>query len=179
MLSKTHSKYIQSLHHKKTRDSEAVFIAEGNKVVTELIQADQFLCREIWATAPWADRHQTSLTPEYLQKLQIVTDIELEKISALQTPNEVLAIFEQQPGYGFQPEQQLTLMLDTIQDPGNLGTIIRIADWFGIKNLVCSINTADCYNPKVVQSTMGSIARVNIFYTNLEEWLRQHPHIAT
>lgn len=179
MLSKTHSKYIQSLHHKKTRDAEAVFIAEGNKVVTELIQADQFLCREIWATATWADKNHITLSPDYAEKLQVVTDIELEKISALQTPNEVFAIFEQQPGYGFQPEGQLTLMLDTIQDPGNLGTIIRIADWFGIKNLVCSTNTADCYNPKVVQSTMGSIARVNILYTNLLEWLQQHEQIAT
>ena len=101
-----------------------------------------------------------------------VTATELERISQLSTPNKVVAIAAQfKTGDEIITKGLITLVLDTIQDPGNLGTIIRIADWFGIGQIVCSEDSADCYNPKVVQSTMGSIARVKVYYTDLEEWL--------
>jgi TrmH family RNA methyltransferase len=104
-----------------------------------------------------------------------VKDFELEKISLLSTPHSVLAIFEQrQQAAPADIKQKLTLVLDNIQDPGNMGTIIRTADWFGVDTIVCSHGCADRYNPKVVQSTMGSLARVNVFYTEIAEWLQQN-----
>jgi TrmH family RNA methyltransferase len=101
----------------------------------------------------------------------------LEKISALSTPNQVLAVFKKAKETAIPIKGKITLLLDTIQDPGNLGTIIRIADWFGVSGIVCSVNSVDVYSPKVVQSTMGSIARVNIIYTDLKEWLLRNKQV--
>ena len=172
MLSKSTIKYIQSLQHKKLRDAEGLFVAEGPKLVMELLEGKIFQCRGLYALASWIEK-QTQL-PEFIHNelLFPVTEIELEKIAQLTQPNAVVAVFEKkivQPTFPLQ--QQFTLLLDDIQDPGNLGTIIRIADWFGVKNIVCSKQTADMYNAKVVQSTMASLQNVNILYTDLLPWL--------
>ena len=165
MISKNEIKYIQTLFHKKTRDTEGLFIAEGVKLVNELIESD-FAVKKIYATEGWAALHA------HLNTVQIVQGYQLEKISNLANPNQVLAVVEQKK---ILKEPSLTgtitLVLDGIQDPGNLGTIIRIADWFGIKQIIASTDTADMYNPKVVQSTMGSIIRINVWYKDLPSFL--------
>jgi TrmH family RNA methyltransferase len=165
MLNRNEAKYIQSLYHKKNRDEEGLFIAEGVKIVDELINAD-FNIKKIYALKDWIGMH--SIT----QNVTEINEDELKRISNFETPNKVLAVVQkkrsaQMPGL----ENKITLLLDGIQDPGNLGTIIRTADWFGIENIIASNDTADVYNPKVIQSTMGSIARVNVFYTELSAFL--------
>lgn len=179
MLSKTHSKYIQSLHHKKFRDAEGLFIAEGSKVVPELIQSGKFICTEMFGLTEWLQPNEQLLRKHYKGLLHEVALHELEKISALSTPNQVLAVFKKNSTPHINVKGKLNLVLDDIQDPGNLGTIIRIADWFGVENIICSEHSADMYNPKVVQSTMGSIGRVNVVYTNLLDFLQQHAAIKT
>ena len=176
MISKNLLKLIRSLESKKGRRKEGLFVAEGPKVVGDLIRhqtpvrligTEEWFCDSGWQ--PRADVDER------------VSADELRRISFLQHPQQVVGIFrlldQQLPNdfTGDRCSRQLTLALDGIQDPGNLGTIIRIADWFGISDIVCSSDTADVYNPKVVQATMGSLARVNIFYTNLPSWLRQLP----
>jgi TrmH family RNA methyltransferase len=174
MLSKTHAKYIQSLHHKKFRDEEGLFIAEGDKVVLDLLQSGKFLCKELFALKDWLQDNEINIRKSYSGVFEIITEIELEKISALSTPNQVLAVFYKAIKAPVDIKGKISLMLDTIQDPGNLGTIIRIADWFAISTIICSEGTADIYNPKVVQSTMGSLGRVDIYYTDLHEVLQQY-----
>jgi len=167
MLSKNVIKDIQSLSHKKHRAETGLFIAEGPKVVNELLNAIPEQVKAVYAVESWEK-------PEGLRSpinIENISSIELEKISGLQTPNQVLAVFRQ-----FQPMEPVAgkgicLYLDTIQDPGNFGTIIRIADWFGIKDIICSKGCADMYNSKVVQATMASIARVNVWYDEDETWL--------
>jgi TrmH family RNA methyltransferase len=175
MFNKTHTKYIQSLHHKKFRDENGVFIAEGPKGVLELLESQKFTCLQLFALHDWVDENKNLLTKYKVPEVIAVKDFELEKISLLTAPNTLLAVFktkkEKTPA---DIKNKITLVLDTIQDPGNFGTIIRIADWFGIENIICSPGCADMYNPKVVQSTMGSLARVNIFYTDLPGWLKQN-----
>ena len=173
MLSKTHTKYIQSLAHKKFRDESGLFIAEGPKVVLDLLNSRKFLCKEIFALESWMQDEQKLLATLSNCKLEIVQDFELKKLSSLSTAHSVLAVFEKRK----QELQVVTsgriiLALDAVQDPGNLGTIIRIADWFGITDVVCAIGTADMYNTKVVQSTMGSLGRVQLIYTDLPGWLK-------
>lgn len=173
---KTKIKYIQTLGQKKFRESEGVFIAEGPKVVEELMHAIPSKIREVYALESWTNVHGDRVGAAIVST---INDWELEKISQLTTPNQVLAVIEQ---FDDVPEISttgvITIALDTIQDPGNLGTIIRIADWFGIRQIVCSTGCADRYHPKVVQSTMGSIARVNMLYTDLAAWLtEQHSRI--
>ncbi len=165
MISKNEIKYIQTLFHKKTRNEEGLFIAEGVKLINELIESD-FVIKKIYATEEWA-----SIYPN-IDTVQIIQDFELEKISSLATPNQVVALLEQRETVN-EPSlsNSITLVLDGIQDPGNLGTIIRIADWFGIKQIIASIDTVDMYNPKVVQSTMGSIIRINVWYKDLPSFL--------
>ncbi len=177
MLSKTHSKYIQSLHHKKTRDTENVFIAEGNKTVPELLAAGNFHCKELLAVTGWLQQHSVFLQQYFHGVVHELLPHEMEKISALSTPGEVLAVFEKQPATAFDPKGKISLLLDTIQDPGNLGTIIRIADWFGIRNVICSADCAELYNSKVVQATMGSLGRVNVLYTDIEKWLVENRQV--
>lgn len=179
MLSKTHSKYIQSLHNKKSRDAENVFIAEGNKTVPELLAAGNFDCKELLAVTGWLQQHSAFLQKYFHGTVHELLPHEMEKISALATPGDVLAVFEKQAATAFDPKGKISLVLDTIQDPGNLGTIIRIADWFGIQNIVCSAACADMYNPKVVQATMGSLGRVNVLYTAIEKWLAENKHVAS
>lgn len=174
MLSKTQVKYIQSLHHKKFRDEENVFIAEGNKVVIELLQSKKFICKELIALPEWFNENESLVRKFYSDEFQITDENNLRRISALSTPSAVLALFKKTKSEPINLVNKLTLMLDTIQDPGNFGTIIRIADWFGIETIICSDSTVDMYNPKVVQSTMGSLGRVNIVYTDLPEFIQSN-----
>lgn len=178
MISKPHTKYIQSLQHKKLRDELNLFIAEGPKLVPELLKESVFTCKEIFAVKEWMDENEKLLRLHDSTSLIEVEVFELEKISALTTPNQVLAVFEKRsPVADIETKGKITLVLDTIQDPGNMGTILRIADWFGIEHMVCSSGTADIYNPKVVQGTMGSLGRVNVLYTDLVDWLQQNKKV--
>ena len=171
MLSKNKIKLIQSLNRKKNRDESGVFLVEGNKMVEEAIRSG-FKIELIICTSYFADQH-----PEiYSQTTElIITDSEsISKASLLQNPQDALAIVCQ-PRNGFPElnlENQLCLALDFIQDPGNLGTILRIADWYGIKHIVCSENTVDVFNPKVVQASMGAIFRVKTFITDLSSFIK-------
>lgn len=173
MLSKAKIKFIHSLELKKNRRQEGVFVAEGPKVVGDLLEMMRptFLI----ATSEWMNANRDLQTDEWLE----VTDEELAKASFLKHPQQVLATFPIPPSlHEVSPEvdpNQLSLMLDGVQDPGNLGTIIRIADWFGINDVYCSQDTADVFNPKVVQATMGSIARVRVHYADLPELLSRLP----
>ena len=170
-LSKNKIKQIHSLELKKFRTSTHTFIAEGFKCVGELLK-EGFKAQTIIATPDWQAPFSKSCFPEYID----VTDDELRKASLLPHPQQVLGIFEIPDTHidcnlNDIASEDLCLCLDGIQDPGNLGTIIRTADWFGIRNIICSENTADAYSPKTVQATMGSIARVNIYYANLPSLL--------
>ena len=170
MISKNLIKYIRSLENKKTRNSEGLFIAEGPKVVGDLME--YYKPVKIIATTNWLEQNRLITNADTFA----VTEEELRKVSLLQHPQQVLALFPiPDTPLPDVDNHSLILALDNIQDPGNLGTIIRIADWFGITAIVCSQNTADIYNPKCVQATMGSIARTNIVYTELEEWLDNLP----
>lgn len=172
MLSKKIVKYIQSLSHKKFRDEEGAFIAEGPKVVGELLSQKKMKCTLLCAEKIWFSQHKVLLEEVASENIYETDDHWLKSISQLKTPNQVVAVFEKYEV----PEipklaGNISVMLDDLQDPGNLGTIIRIADWFAIENIICSTNSVDCFNPKVVQSTMGSIARVNVLYTDLEKFI--------
>lgn len=171
MPGKLKTKYIQSLGHKKHRDEEGLFIAEGPKIVEELLLSSGPYIQEVYAVKEWIkDNYHTDSVA-----VTEVTEAELGKISQLKTPNQVLAVVKKF-GTTDKPvvKGRVSLVLDTIQDPGNMGTIIRIADWFGIGQVICSNDSADIYNPKVVQATMGSIARVKVYYTDLADWLKKH-----
>ncbi|MDB5191790.1 MAG: methyltransferase [Segetibacter sp.] len=171
MLSKNEVKYIQSLGHKKQRDELGLFIAEGPKLVAELLQSD-FEIHNIYATEDWLATNQNGET-----KITAVTNEELARISQLQTPNQVLITAKQKTATSLIITKSKTLVLDGIQDPGNMGTIIRIADWFGISQVVCSTDSVELYNPKVVQATMGSICRVNVYYTPLITFFEGIKHL--
>ena len=169
MLTKNQVKYIQSLGQKKARDGEGVFIAEGPKTVEEFLKAPDTHIRQIFALKKWADANREKAVHTELVEID---EADLERISQQKTPNQVLAVVSKYKANEMPDiKNKITLALDTIQDPGNMGTIIRIADWFGVKNIICSKDSADIYNPKVVQSTMGSLARVNIMYADLAGWL--------
>ena len=174
MLSKSKVKYIQSLGQKKFRDEAGLFIAEGPKIVSELISICPAQVKEVFALEDWLNEHASLLTG---CRTEIISTEELEKISHLKTPNTVLALVSFFGDEQLQLGGRLSIGLCGIQDPGNLGTIIRIADWFGISQVICSEDSADRYNPKVIQSTMGSIARVNVIYTDLEALLRRNTGI--
>jgi RNA methyltransferase, TrmH family len=180
MLSKTHTKYIQSLWHKKQRDETGLFIAEGPKLVADLLHSKVYACKELFAREAWLQQQGSMLASLKGISINVVADFELEKISNLTTANSVVAVFEKRrEDLQFKTAGKITLALDTIQDPGNLGTIIRIADWFGVEHIVCSKGCADMYNPKVVQSTMGSLGRVHVIYTNLAFWLEENKQVIT
>jgi TrmH family RNA methyltransferase len=178
MLSKTIVKYIQSLAHKKLRDEHGVFIAEGPKVVAELLHSNKFPCKIICGLQSWMDDNAVLLRNISAEDKIEINESELERISLLQTPNKVMAVFYKKENELTDLKNNFSLMLDEIQDPGNMGTIIRTADWFGIKNIICSNECADCYNPKVVQASMGSLGRVNIIYTQLEEFIHENKGIS-
>lgn len=161
MLSKSQIKTITSLKQKKYRLQQGLFVAEGVKTINELL-ASQFSLQQLYTTNSF--KIDANLET-------VVSENELKKISFLKTPNTALAIFKIPEPKAINTNQ-LLLALDNVRDPGNLGTIIRLCDWFGITDLVCNIETVDCYNPKVVQATMGSITRVNVSYLNLTDFLK-------
>lgn len=162
MVSKNQIKLISSLHQKKYRIAHQLFIAEGVKGINELLQSN-FELEHLYVTI---DEFKSVSTTQKT----VISDADLKKISALTTPNTCLAVFKipkEKPVLN----KGLIVALDTIRDPGNMGTILRLCDWFGINQVVCSKETVDLYNPKVVQATMGSIARVNVNYLNLKDFL--------
>lgn len=161
MVSKNELKLITSLHQKKYRNKHQLFIAEGAKGVIELI-ASKIPLYKIFQT------QTIEGLPE--DKTVEISTAEMKKISCLKTPSDILAVFHM-PEVKDNQSSGLILALDNVRDPGNLGTIIRLCDWFGVSKLLCSENTVDCYNPKVVQATMGSLARVQINYLDLERFL--------
>lgn len=177
MLSEKQIKLINSLHHKKFRKEHGLFIAEGVKTVNELLRSSckihSILGIRDWGLGMSDEKRYNSLIPNPQSPIPIIeiTEKELKKISNLETPNQVLAIAEiPKPEFKIEAlHNELTLALDDIKDPGNFGTILRIAEWFGIKNVLCSKECVDAYNPKCVQASMGSIFRVNVHELNLEE----------
>ena len=178
MISKSHTKYIQSLQHKKFRDESGLFIAEGPRLVTELLAGGKFVCREVFALESWLKENAVLSAKHPSVIFEEVRDFELEKISGLAVANAVLAVFEKrEEGHLLNLEGKITLALDKLQDPGNMGTIIRNADWFGVETILCSPDCADIYNPKVVQGTMGSLGRVRVIYTPLKDILQDYSRI--
>ncbi len=170
MISKNKIKLIHSLKLRKYRDKYRLFVAEGGKVVGDLLQS--FRCEEIYCTQDWWE------TNRHLQKAEIITQRELEQISFLKSPQQVLAVFRYDDSPTAEelvglPQKELCLALDDVQDPGNVGTIVRLADWFGIKNIFASFATADVLSPKCVQATMGSLARVRVTYTDIPAFLSE------
>ena len=167
MLSKNELKYIQSLCQKKQRTEDGLFLAEGPKLAMELLASD-YRVEKIYATAAWLAENRVNIDAT------TVTENELAKMSSLQTPNEVLLVCRQKKNLG-EPtfKNKISLALDGLQDPGNMGTIIRIADWFGIDQIIANEDSVEFYNPKVIQSTMGSFIRVRCWYRNLSETLKQ------
>ena len=163
MLSKNQIKDITALHHKKYRREESLFIAEGEKVVEDLLKSGWRVIA-VYGTQEFFQRLSGNILIPKNTEIILVTNEELKKISTQSSPQNVLAVAEmpsdvKEIDFG----KGLKLVLDNISDPGNLGTLIRIADWFGIDEIICSENTVDCFNPKVVQSAMGSLFRVNFF----------------
>ena len=177
MISKNQIKFVRQLEQKKYRRREGLFVAEGTKVVGDLLA--HYQPHSVYATEEWLAKNTSSIS-HHPSSVFTVTDEELRRISFLQHPQQVLALFPLPTMAAanfslFTDHFSLSIALDGIQDPGNLGTIIRIADWFGIDQIICSEDTVDAWNPKVVQATMGSIARVNIIYNNLLEFLDTLP----
>lgn len=156
MISKSEIKLITSLQQKKYRNKHGLFIAEGKKIILDLISAGLKL-HSLYAAEDVSD-----ITKDF----QIISEAESKKISVLKNPNGVIGVFEIKKNVPPKAEG-LIVALDAVRDPGNLGTIIRLCDWFGVSQILCSLDTVDCYNPKVIQATMGSIARVSIEYLDL------------
>jgi TrmH family RNA methyltransferase len=167
MFSKSEIKSLNALKIKKYRHSEGLFIAEGPKILHDFLLSGH-IPEKVYYTEQYNEAFKE--LPESV--LQLVTEDELKRVSSLMQPQGCLAVFRI-PQYNEIHESGWIMALDNIQDPGNMGTLIRIADWFGINDIVCSEDTVDCYNPKVVQATMGSLARIKIHYKELSNWL---PH---
>jgi len=176
MLNKTKIKYIQSLSHKKQRDQDSVFVAEGPKIIKELLDEKNIKLKELFATKEFLNLNPGIVSQQAFAITEISED-ELRKISFLSTPKQVLGIFQKPAFPEFSRPEGITIVLETIQDPGNMGTIIRCSDWFGIKNIICSKDSVDIFNPKVVQSTMGSIGRVQVIYCDPVELLNNFSNI--
>lgn len=167
MLSKNTVKFIKSLHQKKYRVAEGLFFVEGEKSVVEVLKSD-FLVNLLLVTESFEGRN-LSMLKTYKGELIRVTQTQLEQLGQYQSNDSALAIVRMKPNVSFLPaKNELIIALEDVRDPGNLGTIIRIADWYGIKKMVLSPQTAEFYNPKVIQATMGSFTRVQFFYENLD-----------
>lgn len=162
MVSKSQIKLITSLAQKKYRWRQGLFVVEGLKSIREFISAN-FVVQNLYTTG--------EIFKVASNKIQQVNEEELKKISFLKTPQKALAVFKIPEAKKIEAAQ-FYLALDGVRDPGNLGTIIRLCDWFGLSGLVCSEDTVDCFNPKVVQASMGSLARINVLYTSLEQHLK-------
>lgn len=173
MLSKKEIKYIQSSGHKKTRDEEGIFIAEGTKIIQEILTEYPQQLIKLYAVASFYEAG--GLQPDGEQFIE-VTETELERISQLQTPQQAVALMRKpQPVSVNDTGNEWVIALDAIRDPGNMGTIIRLADWFGINHIICSEDCVDVYNPKVVQASMGSVLRIKVIEGKLEQLLTQCP----
>lgn len=170
MLSKAQIKYIRSLTQQKFRNEYKVFVAEGEKIALEWLSSDNAI-KMVIATEEWVGNHLHLLSKHPEAELHIVKDHELAALSGLQTPNKVMLLVSMQENGSIPVLNEWYLALDDIQDPGNMGTIIRIADWFGIHHLVCSPDCVDVYNPKVVQSAMGGHLRVRMYESDLVAFL--------
>ena len=169
-ISKSQVKMVRSLQQKKFRDELGLFVAEGEKCVSELLKSFD---PELLIVS--TDKSEFSSPPlrggAGVSSILSASPTEIEQMSSLRTPQGVIAVFKKRPSQLSIANSQLLIALDGIQDPGNLGTIIRTCDWFGVHDIVCSLDTADCYNPKVVQATMGALSRVRVHYVNLPAWL--------
>jgi len=161
MVTKNQIKLVVNLKQKKYRSQHGLFVVEGEKIVQELLRAN---------LQPFQIYVDDAPKQEKIEGAEIVSGAVLKQMSSLSTPNGVLGVFHI-PETNVKKDLDWVVVLDAVRDPGNLGTIVRLCDWFGIEQLVCSLDTVDCYNPKVLQATMGSIARVNVVYTRLEEYL--------
>ena len=171
MLSKNQIKILRGLQRKKERKNSGLYIVEGKKIVQEILDSkDDWV--ELYATKSWLEQY-----PEYvaLENVFEITDKDLAQISSFKTPNDVMLLLKQKAEIDFSEvhSTDIVLALDGIKDPGNMGTIIRLADWFGVSHILCTTDSVDQYNPKVVQSAMGSISRVNIHYGDLVHMLTQ------
>ena len=169
MIVKSKVKYINSLGDKKLRDADKVFIAEGPKIINELLGEPSIEPKEIFALKEWIQEHTNPSLP-----ITEIDDILLGRLSFLSTPNQVIGLFSMPERRPLSFRNKVSIVADGIQDPGNLGTIVRCADWFGVRQVICSKDCADIFNPKAVQSTMGSIARVNVYYDDLNTVLTQN-----
>ncbi|MCR5570595.1 MAG: RNA methyltransferase [Paludibacteraceae bacterium] len=170
-VTKNQIKLVRSLAQRRERNATGLFVAEGDKLVPDLFSA--FSCRLLLATSDFLQQHPGLQADEVVE----TTHADIERASLLNAPQQVIALFRL-PAADCNLDaitSQLTLVLDRVQDPGNLGTIVRIADWFGIRNIVCSCDTVDVFNPKTVQATMGALARVRVTYTDLVPFLKSLP----
>jgi len=170
MLPKSQLQFIKSLHQKKFRKEHSLFIVEGIKSITEFLHSD-YVIHGIYSTSKLEPK--IDIFPKKI-KHTVISEKELSSISALKTPQGVLALVEipsQKPFTEDELRGNFSIVIDTVQDPGNLGTIIRTADWFGIKHIICSVDTVEVFNPKVVQATMGSLAHIKILYIDLNDFL--------
>lgn len=174
MLSKAQIKYIQSLRQKKFRAIDGTYIAEGPKIAAEVLSKVPAQVEYLAALPSWITANEGSLDRIGREKVFPVDEVMLERLSALSTPNEVLLVLRDRKDKHWEPASGTwCLALDGIQDPGNLGTIIRIADWFGVTHILCSEECAEWHNPKVIQATMGSFLRVHLLYADLVHELRK------
>lgn len=172
MLSKSRVKYIQSLHHKKFREEHKAFLVEGTKMLDEAIAFAPHQIQHIYAVPEWLSSIEQ--LPESFKALtEEISPLEMDKLTTLHTPPGVLVEMKSLE-HNASDYRGLTLLLDEVRDPGNLGTIIRSADWFGVKNIVCGPGTVDIYNSKVIQASMGSIFRVTVVYDSLIEFINSH-----
>lgn len=177
MLTKSQVKYIQTLNEKKFRKEEGVFIAEGPKIINELLASINVQPVALYGTEDWWKEHAALKDNLPFAACHELRSSELERISFLTTPHQVLGVFKVPTFPALSFKNTVTILLDSIRDPGNMGTIVRIADWFGVKQIVASRDSADVFNPKVIQSTMGSIARVKISYEDIEAFVKEHKNI--
>ncbi|MCU0446120.1 MAG: RNA methyltransferase [Microscillaceae bacterium] len=177
MLSKNRLKFLKSLQSKKNRQEEQLFLVEGEKILLEVLQSD-FVIDSLYCTESFAQANQKLLKSTGIA-YELATENDLAQAGTLVSNRGGLAVLKMKPNQTLAPQtQKLTLVLDGIQDPGNLGTIIRIADWYGISQIICSEDTVELYNPKVISASMASFLRVALFYTNLVKYLTTHSQSA-
>lgn len=176
MISKSQIKLINALHLKKHRDEQKQFIAEGIKIVSEILTENTGLIKELFITPSFSETHLREIEKHKIPYTKVSED-ELKKISTQSTPNQVLAVcnFLKNDKINIDLNSQFSIYLDDIRDPGNLGTILRIADWFGIKEMFCSPQSTELYNPKTIQAAMGAFLRVKLHYIALSEFIKQNP----
>mgnify|MGYP006357517251 FL=1 len=175
MLSKAEIKRLSRYKQSKFRNQDNLFVVEGEKMLSELLESEYDI-QAIYATAYWNQKNRTIIQAKGLANRTIeISEDDLERISLLSTPNQVYSLVKIPQEETLKQQKGLTIVLDGIKDPGNLGTIIRLADWYAIENIICSEDCVDVYNPKTVQSTMGSIFRVKVEYTDLKTFLENLP----